>query len=129
MSPGEMILAGLQWDFTSAKGRGKAEPQNPSPLVLFHHTAGTKGGPSSSFTDLIFLSLSVVYNEKNEGQWVQTATLEASYKHEEEFLYCEGDRALDQAAQKGDGVSFCGDIPNTPGCFPVEPTALAGGLA
>jgi len=37
-------------------------------------------------------------------------------------LYCETDRALQLAAQRGCGISFPGDIENLPGCFPVQPT-------
>jgi len=42
-----------------------------------------------------------------------------------------GDRALEQAAQGGCGVSFSGDVWDPPGCGPVQPAvgdpALAGG--
>jgi len=46
--------------------------------------------------------------------------------------FFEGDGALEQAAQGGCGVSFCGDIQDLPGQGPVQPAvgdpALAGGL-
>ena len=49
-----------------------------------------------------------------------------------EFLHSEDDRALEQAAQGGCGVSFCGDIQDPPGQGPLQPAvgdpASAGGL-
>ena len=39
--------------------------------------------------------------------------------HKEKLFYCKCDRALEQAAQIGHGVSFSGDAQNPSGCFPV----------
>ena len=55
------------------------------------------------------------------GCW-WTWTQKVPYKHKEEFIFCEGDRALKQAAQRGCGISFSGDIQNLPGCFSAKPT-------
>ena len=37
-------------------------------------------------------------------------------------MYCGGDRALEQAAQRSCGVSVSGDTQDLPGHSPVQPT-------
>ncbi|PKU27147.1 zinc finger protein ubi-d4 [Limosa lapponica baueri] len=49
------------------------------------------------------------------GQRAQTGPWEIPSQHEEELLYVEGVRALEEAAGRDDGVSFSGEIPNPPG--------------
>ncbi|GAB0208610.1 mitochondrial enolase superfamily member 1 [Grus japonensis] len=69
---------------------------------------------------------------QDKGQQAQTGTQEVPSEHEKNLLHFESDQALEQAAQRGCGVSFSGDTKNPPGRNPVQHAlgdpALAGGL-
>ncbi|GAB0185397.1 translation initiation factor IF-2-like [Grus japonensis] len=76
---------------------------------------------------------SVVPSDRTRGDGHKLEHGKVHLKYiEEKLLDSEGDRALEEAAQRGCGVFFSGDIQNPPGRHPVQPAlgdpALAGGL-
>lgn len=56
---------------------------------------------------------------QDKEQQAQTETEEVPSDYEEKPLYCAGDEDLEQAAQRGCGVSYSGDVQNPPGCDPM----------
>jgi len=87
-----------------------------------------KGGCQEDGAQALFSSA----QQQNKGKWAQNEAQEVPSEHEEELLLSEGDGALEQASQGGRGVSFSGDIQDSPGQGPVQPAVgdptSAGGL-
>jgi len=66
-------------------------------------------------------ALSSDVQQQDKRQQAKTGIQQAAYKHKDEFLYCQSDRALEQAAHRGCAVSFSGNIQNMPGHSPGQP--------
>lgn len=52
--------------------------------------------------------------QQGKEERAETATQEVPYKYEEELPYYECERAQEQTAHRGSGVSFFGDIQEPP---------------
>ena len=63
---------------------------------------------------------SVVYSNRTRGNGHKLQHRKFHTNMRKNFF--EGVRALEEAAQRGCGVSFSRDIQNPPGCFPVQPS-------
>jgi len=81
----------------------------------YQHLQIYKGQKSSRWSQALFSGT----QQQDKGQQAQTGIHFVPYKHEGKILNLEGDRALEQAAHRGCGVFFSGNIQNSPGCLPV----------
>lgn len=66
------------------------------------------------------------------GQWAKTGTQKVLHRDGEKLLYCEDQRALEQASQRICGVFSCGNIQDLTQGFRAQPSCrepvLAEGL-
>lgn len=74
-------------------------------------------------------TLFIDVQQQGKGQWAQTEIQEVPSEYEGKLLYTAGGRALEQAAQRGCGASFSGEIQNLSEHNPVQPALGEPALA
>ena len=94
-------------------------------LGLFSlENSGLRGGISSILKSGFQVDRAKQFSAvpSDKGQQEQTGMKEVPCKRKKIFLCSVGDRALEQAAQRGDGASFSGNTQYSLRCFPVSST-------
>ena len=61
-----------------------------------------------------------VAKPQDKRQQEETDAQEVPPEYKEECLYCAGNRALEQGAQRGCGISLTGDLQELSGCDSVK---------
>lgn len=108
--------------------RGKGETWNCSAWrkdgwkgIFYQHLQISKGQESSECCQTLFNNI----QWQNKGQWKQARTQKVTYGQKKKVFYCESYITLEQAAQRGYGISLSGDTKKPHGCFFILSTALS----